>query len=72
MGYQDFFTLWKDADPDIPMLPGGWGIVCLKEFGTSGRGRLSISPLISLSRLYTGESPEKVWKSVLFLVAFSL
>ncbi|MGA7337075.1 MAG: hypothetical protein WBW91_10130 [Candidatus Sulfotelmatobacter sp.] len=18
--YQDFFTLWKDADPDIPML----------------------------------------------------
>jgi hypothetical protein len=19
-GYQDFFTLWKDADPDIPVL----------------------------------------------------
>ncbi len=19
--YQDFFTLWKDADPDIPILP---------------------------------------------------
>jgi hypothetical protein len=27
-GYQDFFTLWKDADPDIPVL-----IAAKSEYG---------------------------------------
>jgi hypothetical protein len=28
VAYKDFLTLWRDADPDIPILEAGQGGVC--------------------------------------------